>query len=317
MAEPVKPLCELPECLLCQQPLLRLEQPVLLPCTHYVVCSLCWARGTEGPGRVKCPLCPQIYSNLTPDHYLTEVGDRLRAAPREALAPVEEEEKYQLAVYLLHCKEAHTTDLTQIPLCPEAFESQVWDCFYCGERANDQLRCKLCRRVNWDRVGEEPLPESIAAVFPRKEEMDIGGVLLAFPRNMDNSGKLGMCRAVIEETSIHPPPSIKQPMVYTGNLGSSSSLEKPKPDEKNLDTESFLLDESGEWRPGVVRPGPEFNSLPSPQPYDKPVKDPENIQLPPEPIQIPENPPKEIPKKRQPKEITKKKPRKHSCCQHQ
>ena len=342
MAEPiVEPLCELPVCMICKQPLIRLTQPVLLPCTHYVVCSTCWEQGTDGPGRVKCPYCPQIYSELTRDVYITEVGNRLRGTPKEALAPAEEEEKYQLARYLLDYKETHSTDLAQIPLVFADSQARGWDCTYCSERANDQQRCRLCNRVNLDCVEEEPLPESIAALFARNEAVESSIISL---KVLEERGKVGFPRAILENSSSPEIPSLgqsqapsqsfkppmekagvpraipedsssqaisasgqaqvhsqsfKPPMAYAGN--------KPKEIGQVESEQSFLIDESGEGMHSAILPDPGVSSLPRPQPRPVPAREPEYIQLPPEPILPPTEP---IPPRKPPRQEKWKCP----CC---
>jgi len=191
------PLSSFPTCMLCQQPLAHITYPILLPCTHYIVCLPCFEVGRDESGRVKCAHCDQSYSNLSKDEYITEMGYRLSTTPSEALPQTEEEEKYQLAVYLLRYKESHPTDLAQISLLPKESQRSHWDCFYCAERANDQMRCRKCKRVNLNKVEDVGLSESIAAALTQTEVIELNARGQAF--RFDT--RVGMGRPVLADST--------------------------------------------------------------------------------------------------------------------
>ena len=297
--EIVVPLCDFPVCMLCQQPLVHITHPILLPCTHYIVCLPCFEAGTDGPGRVKCPYCPQLYSDSSKDDYLAEVSNRLNATSSETLPQTEEEEKYKLAVYLLHYKESHPTDLAHISLAPEDL-AILWDCYYCAESANDQLRCRKCMRVNLGRVENVELPESIAAVFTKTEGIEVSSIGLAIPAKVVvGMGGPVLADSIKEHPDQLPDPAIIKPLAFDA-IKSDRPLYSLKVGNREETEQSYLLDEHVGWGLNSIddsktrfRPGSSSFPVPKPRPIDP--RNPEFIQLPPEPVQFPPAPAPSIP----------------------
>lgn len=291
--EAVVPLCEFPVCMLCQQPMVHITHPILLPCTHYIVCLPCFEVGTDGPARVKCPYCPQLYSDSAKNDYIAEVSNRLNATASNTLSQIEEEEKYKLAVYLLHYKESHPIDLAQISLMPEDSYASLWDCYFCAESSNDQLRCRKCRRVNLAKVGNVELPESIAAVLTKAEGIELSSISLTIPPNL----VVGMGRPLLENSTNGqmpdslPNPAIIEPVISSA-IKADRPLYSPRVGNREETDRVYLLDEPAEWDLNnskiKIRPG--SSSFPTTKPKPTSPRNPEFIQLPPEPIVFPSAP---------------------------
>lgn len=214
------------------------------------------------------------------------MGCRLSTTPSEALPQTEEEEKYQLAVYLLSYKESHPADLAQISLLPKESQRSHWDCFYCAERTNDQVRCRKCRRVNLNKVEEVGLSESIAAALTQTEVIEASAINVDFLANT----RVGMGRPLLANSYDHEQrsnPAVTEP-IRVEEIKANSPIDPLSPNEiaEQKEDESAELSESTINKSGALI---HSGSISLPKPKPRPVKspNPDFIQFPPEPIQFP------------------------------
>ena len=299
--EVVAPLLSFPVCMLCQQPLVHITHPILLPCTHYIVCLPCFETETGGFGRVKCRDCAQLCSNSSKDEYIADMICRLSTMPSEAL-PQEEVEKHQLAVYLRRYQKSHPPDLAQISLLPQESHRSNWDCFYCAEKANDQVRCRKCRRVNLNKVEDVWLPGSIAALLNQTQVIQVSAIGLVFPaiarvdlgRPIHSDSSIPKSQASIPQKESNP--AVFEPALIHEESKANSPIDPLSFNEiaKREENEPAEWSQSTDNKSGALIPSGSA-SLPTSISSLAKSKTPDFIQLPPGHIQVPALRPKPKP----------------------
>ena len=164
----------LPYCVICQTSFETLQDPVLFPCSHYLLCFPCCQSESTHQREVFCPSCNALLAHSTPDQYLLQLCTNMRAWLEQGYdrATAEASILPMLQMYIGQKQagvvERHKGNLEQAEVKPVGGDMTAnWLCAFCDtQNQHTSLRCQVCKRVYFGKVdATEELPESIQAIF--------------------------------------------------------------------------------------------------------------------------------------------------------
>lgn len=221
----------LPFCLQCRCLFEELKDPVLLPCSHYILCQGCCQ------SEITCPNCDALLTNPVPNAYLSQLSAYVRNTLSQGGARLTAEEEIRPALQAYLSQSQSSADQTKVfdlrlTALKSVSEGRSETCGYCLSRKQSTgIRCSVCNRVDFGGVEYQgDLPQSILTLFHSPSEAQNNAVAPVAPISdcsdtqvivSRNSAKVG---AGAEPMPVPAPPQTKNIVISSSSVPPVSRL---------------------------------------------------------------------------------------------